>query len=69
MNESKFHTELKQLVTEAAQNDLTIEGGFTARTPDSDTPDYDVVFTSLDDQPPDWMTEASDDEQNIDTPR
>ena len=60
MDESEFHTELKRLVTEAAQNDLTIEGGFTARTPDPDTPDYDVVFTPLNDQPPDWMTEASE---------
>ena len=49
---------IKRLVTEAAQNDLTIEGGFTACTPEPDTPDYDVVFTLLDDRFPDWMTES-----------
>ena len=47
MTADEFDTELEQLVAQARDESLPIEGGYNARSPHPDEPDYTIEISEI----------------------
>lgn len=54
MTRDEFAAELDNLVAEAREGNVSIEGGYNIRSPHPDDPDYTVEISEIINRAPEW---------------